>query len=48
MELAYCLALLADKLSQPSELRKNLELIIIARFSDNSDNTILKFLKFFR
>ena len=47
IKLAFCLALLTDKLSQPSELRRNLELYsIIARFGDSSDSTILKFLKF--
>ena len=45
LKLAFCLALLTDKLSQPSELRRNLELVS-ARFCDNSDSTILKFLKF--
>ena len=27
IKLAFCLALLTDKLSQPSELRRNLELV---------------------
>ena len=45
IKLAFCLALLDDKLSQPSELRRSLELVS-ARFSDNSDSAILKFLKF--
>ena len=36
--------LLTDKLSQPSEKKSGTS--IIARFGDNSDSTILKFLKF--
>ena len=45
IKLAFCLALLTDKLSQPSKLRRNLELVI-ARFGETSDRTILTFLKF--
>ena len=41
-----CLALLTGKLSQPSELKKISGTRIIARFSDNSDSTILRCLKF--
>ena len=44
IQLAFCLALLTDKLSQPSEEIWNYS--IIARFGDNSDSTILQFLKF--
>ena len=44
IKLAFCLALLTDKLSQPSEKKSGTS--IIARFGDNSDSTILKFWKF--
>ena len=43
IKLAYCLALLTDKLSQPSELRRNLELVsqldlvaVVERFRQES------------
>ena len=44
IKLAFCLALLTDKLSQPSEKKSGTS--IIAGFGDNSDSTILKFSKF--
>ena len=43
VKLAFCLTFLTDKLSQPSKLRRNLALVS-ARFGDNSDSKILKFL----
>ena len=47
IKLAFCLALLTDKLIVPTKrVKKKFGTSIIARFYDNSNSTILKFLKF--
>ena len=47
IKLAFYLALLTDKSFVPTkQVIRNLELVIKARFGDNSYSTISKFLKF--